>query len=88
MIKCVVIEKFNLNEKDFNQLTNLKRASIGVKEKLYVNDEFECTEELAKYLSGENKYNKAYIQVIEVKPKEEKKTEVKKTTKKKTSKKK
>lgn len=66
MIKVKVIEKFNLNETDYNNLVNLKRASIDVKGKLFVNDEFECTETLAKYLSGENKYNKPYIEVIEV----------------------
>lgn len=104
MIKVRVIEKFNLNLDGFAELKNLKRASIETKGKLYVNDEFECTEKMAKYLSGENKYNKSYIQVIEVdntempKKKEEatieyseelKKPEVKiKKPKKKTSKKK
>jgi len=81
MVKVKVIENFSL--KEFDKIVNLKRASTGENGKLKVNDEFECTEEMAKYLLGENKYNKPYIEIIEIEPKEK----IKKTTKKKTSKK-
>lgn len=94
MIKCKVIEKFTLNE--FEKLQNIKRASIEEKGKLFVNDEFECEEDMAKYLLGENSLKRAFVKVIEVipeakiehheeqlEPKAVLKTEKKKTTKKK-----
>ena len=72
MIKCEVIEEFSL--KDFDKLVNIKRGSA--KEKygyLYVRDTFECDEEMAKYLTGNNALKKVVVKVIEVEP--EKKVE-------------
>ena len=66
MIKCKVVEKFDL--KDFDKLKNIKRKSADVKGTLYVDDEFECDEEMAKYLTGDNALNKAVVKIIEVEP--------------------
>lgn len=94
MIKCKVIERFYL--KNYDKLVNVKRASIEEENTLFVNDEFECEEDMAKYLLGENALKRAFVRVIEVIPEatieyhEEKlepkavvKTEKKKATKKK-----
>ena len=69
MIKCRVVEKFYL--KDFDKLKNIERKSIDVKGTLFVDDTFECDEEMAKYLTGKNAFNKAFVEIIEVIPKEE-----------------
>lgn len=66
MIKCKVVEKFDL--KDFDKLKNIKRKSTDVKGTLYVDDEFECDEKMAKYLTGDNALNKAVVKIIEVEP--------------------
>ena len=73
MIKCEVIEKFTL--KDFDLLKNVQRKNGGAKGTLYVRDTFECDEEMAKYLTGDNALKKVVVKVIEVEPekKEEKK---------------
>lgn len=65
MIKCEVIEKFNL--KDFDKLKNIKRVGRDDYGKLYVGDTFECDEEMAKYLTGDNVFKKVVVEVIEVK---------------------
>lgn len=93
MIKCEVIENFTLEK--FNELKNIVRATAGNKEgHLYIKDTFECDEEMANYLAGDNLLNKIVVKVLEVKPdvptiekiKESNKEEVK-PKKKKTSKK-
>lgn len=95
MIKVKVIESFTLEK--FDELKNIKRAGEDIKGVLNIDDEFECTKEMADYLSGNNPLNKKVIQIIEVIPaKEEKKEdkaefsseEVKPKTEFKTSKKK
>ncbi|MBR5227521.1 MAG: hypothetical protein IKV94_02680 [Clostridia bacterium] len=96
MVRCRVIEQFTL--KDFDKLLNIKRKSIEEKGKLFVGDEFECDEQMAKYLTGSNEKKKVVVKVIEVMPKIvgtieytnepiELKVEFKPTKKKKTSKK-
>ena len=68
MIKCEVIENFTL--KDFEKLEKLERATSKNKEgELYVKDTFECDEEMAKYLTGENAKKKVVVKVLEVIPK-------------------
>ena len=70
MIKAEVIEYFTLEA--FNELKNIERASNENKNengKLYPGDTFNCNEEMAKYLSGSNKYKKPFIKVLEVLPK-------------------
>lgn len=66
MIKCKVIEKFDL--KDFDKLQNIKRKAADVKGTLFVGDEFECDEQMAKYLTGENVLKKTVVEIIEVEP--------------------
>lgn len=96
MVKCEVIERFTLGR--FNELKNIERKSIDTKGELYVGDTFECSDDLAQYLTGENTLGKTVVKVIEVIPEtleakvvEADKVEVKeikpKTSKKKTSKK-
>ena len=92
MIKVEVIENFTL--KDFDELKNIKRKTTGQDGKLYVGDTFECSEKMAKYLTGDNLLKKVVVKVIEVEPKEKPKVEIKeiavempKKKKKKTSKK-
>jgi hypothetical protein len=75
MIKVEVIEGFTL--KDFNCLKNIVRRDQDKKGELFVGDTFECDEAMVKYLSGENRYHRAYIKVIEILPKEEPKEEPK-----------
>lgn len=67
MIKCEVIERFDL--KDFNKLKNIQRKAINEEGKLFVGDTFECDEEMAKYLLGDNVLKKVVVKVIEVEPK-------------------
>lgn len=66
MIKCKVIEQFTLES--FDKLKNIKRAKIEERGKLFVGDEFECDEEMVKYLTGGNAKNKVVVKVIEVLP--------------------
>lgn len=87
MIKVEVIEEFTLQK--FKELKNIVRAGKEEKGRLYVKDVFECDEEMAKYLTGDNPLNKVVVKVIEVIPEEKKvvkKTTAKKTTAKKTTK--
>lgn len=64
MIKCEVIEDFSLRE--FAKLTNIVRKARNVQGKLFVGDTFECTENMADYLTGNNPLNKAVVKVIEI----------------------
>lgn len=68
MIKCEVVEKFNL--KDFAKLKNIKRVAKDVEGKLFVGDTFECDEAMADYLTGNNVLKKAVVKIIEVAKKE------------------
>ena len=64
MIKCEVIEDVSLRE--FAKLTNIVRKARNVQGKLFVGDTFECTENMADYLTGNNPLNKAVVKVIEI----------------------
>lgn len=66
MIKCEVIEKFDL--KDFDKLKNIQRKNLDVKGSLFVGDTFECNEKMVDYLTGNNVLNKKVVKVIEVEP--------------------
>lgn len=66
MIKCEVIEKFDL--KDFDKLKNIQRKSLDVKGSLFVGDTFECDKNMVDYLTGNNALNKVVVKVIEVEP--------------------
>ena len=80
MIKVKVIEDFHLGK--FNELKNIIRANCNKREhgKLYVNDTFECTEEMVEYLMGKNAKKRAFVEVIEVVPEEKVEDIEKKTT--------
>lgn len=68
MIKVEVIKDFGLAK--FNELKNIQRKSKEVKGQLFIGDTFECTEELAKYLTNEipNPANDVFVKIIEVIP--------------------
>ena len=66
MIKVRVIEDFTL--KDFNKLENIVRNKNAIEGRLFKGDIFECSEEMARYLTGENIIGKTVVEVIEVKP--------------------
>lgn len=70
MIKVRVIEDFTLGK--FNELKNIKRANFNKREDghLYVDDVFECSEEMAQYLIEKNAKNRAFVKVVEVVPEE------------------
>ena len=83
MVKAITIKQFSLEE--FDKLKNVKRANTDKDKKgtLYLNDTFNCDEEMAKYLTGENSKKERVIQILEVIPdvKPKKTTTKKKTTK-------
>ena len=85
MIKVEVIEEFTLAK--FDEIKNIVRSKSTKNEygRLYVGDIFECKEDMAKYLTGENAKNKIVVKILEVIPIKEEKP--KKTTKSKKSKK-
>ena len=91
MIKVEVIKEFTL--RDFDKLNNIVRKNKEEEGRLFVGDTFECTKEMAEYLTGNNPANEVVVKVIEVFPevrKESKTNEgkpVKKTAKKTTKKK-
>ena len=80
MIKVRVIEDFTLGK--FNELKNIKRANFNKKEDghLYVDDVFECSEEMAQYLMEKNAKNRAFVKIVEVVPEEQENVEKKTTT--------
>ncbi len=73
MIKCEVIKKFGFSR--FNELEHIERKSIDVKDTLLVGDTFECTKEIADYLTGNNPLNEVVVKVVEVEPEKEETTE-------------
>lgn len=65
MVKCeVIIKEFNLAK--FDELKNIVRKSKDEEGKLFEYDTFECSKEMADYLTGNNPLNKAVVRVIEV----------------------
>ena len=79
MIKCEVIKQFNFAR--FDELENIKRKSVEIKGKLLVGDEFECSKEIADYLTGNNPLNEVVVQVVEVEPETKPIEEVKESVK-------
>jgi len=78
MIKCKVVGKFDL--KAFKELRNIEREkkeheSAKYDGKLFVNDKFECSQEMADYLTGNNPLNLQVVKIIEVIPEKEEITE-------------
>lgn len=68
MIKCEVTEKFTLSR--FEELSNIVRKNGGSRGALFVGDVFECNEEMADYLTGNNPTHRAVVKIIEVIPEE------------------
>ena len=66
MIKCEVIENFTLEK--FNQLKNVQKVIKRKDNEFGVRDTFECKQEMADYLTGNNPLNKTVVKVIEVIP--------------------
>lgn len=69
MIKVEVIENFTL--KKYNELKNVVRKSVGKEGELKVGDTFECDEQMAKYLTGDNQLQKVVVKIIEIENKKE-----------------
>ena len=78
MVKLEVIEEFTL--KKFDELKNVKRKGRDENGRLFIGDTFECNEEMANYLTGDNDLKKEVAKVIGIK--QEEKTEEKPKTKK------
>lgn len=66
MVKVEAIEDFTLQA--FDELKNIVRKNKNSRGHLYKEDVFECTEEMAKYLTGDNEKNKVVVKVLEVIP--------------------
>ncbi len=76
MVKVVVVEPFHLGK--FKELKNVTRANVGrnVAGYLYKEDTFECTEDMAKYLTRGNAEGRAFVRIIERIPEKAKKEAV------------
>lgn len=68
MKRVEVIKEFTL--KDFDKLSNIERKSEERKTEglLYVGDIFQCDDEMAKYLTGENDKNVIVVKILESLP--------------------
>jgi hypothetical protein len=66
MVKVIALREFTYG--NFNKITNLVRNDKEKKEhgRLYEKDTFECTEDMAKYLTGGCGYT--LVKIIEVIP--------------------
>lgn len=68
MIKVEVLEDFTLGK--FNEIKNIIRHNANKNQigKLYSKDTFECTEDMAKYLTNETKNpgNRPFVKIIEI----------------------
>lgn len=65
MIKCEVTEYFTL--KKFDELENIVRANENNNTKdgeLFVGDTFDCTDEMAKYLTGDNENKIVVVKIV------------------------
>ena len=71
MIKVEAIKQFTLA--DYDKITNIQRKSVEKEGMLYVGDTFECSQEMAEYLTGKNERGNIVVKVIEVIPKTSKK---------------
>ena len=85
MVRCETIREFTLER--FNELKNIKRRKQEEDGRLFVGDEFECNEELAEYLTGNNAKNQIVVKVLEIIPEKKKVVKVTKTTNKNNKKK-
>ena len=74
MIKVEVIEDFTYG--NYNEIKDsIVRKGRGKEGWLYVGDTFTCTEEIMKYLTGNNRLKKVVVKVIEIIPEKVEKPE-------------
>ncbi len=75
MIKVKVIENFSLGK--FNELKNIVRSNAkqDLEGRLFKNDTFECTEEMAEYLIKTNAQGRPFVELMEIIPEELKEKE-------------
>ena len=66
MVKVEVIEGFSLAR--FNEIQNLVRANRDNEGHLYIGDVFDCSDDLAEYLTKTNARGRAFVKVLEVIP--------------------
>ena len=66
MFKVRVIENFTLGK--FAELQDIERAGKDEYGHLYVGDQFKCNKDMVDYLTGANKLNRAFVEVVEVIP--------------------
>ena len=67
VIKVQVIKPFTLGR--FNEITNIIRKNIENDGMLFEGDIFECSQDLAEYLTGKNEKGDVVVKIIEVIPK-------------------
>lgn len=74
MVKVIVTSEFFLGKEKFSELKNIERANLNQKEEghLYINDKFECNEAMYEFLVIKNLEKRAFVQIIEIIPEEEK----------------
>ena len=68
MIKVEAIKPFTLGR--FNEITNIVRKGADTPGLLNTGDTFECSKDLAEYLTGKNDRGMVVVKVIEVIPDE------------------
>ena len=61
-----LIKPFTLGR--FNEITNIVRKGVDIPGQLNIGDIFECSQELAEYLTGKNDRGMIVVKVIEVIP--------------------
>lgn len=66
MVKVQAIIDFNY--KEYNKINNLQPVNKIQEGKLFAGDIFEVSEDIAKYLTGENKNKIVAVKVLEVIP--------------------
>ena len=66
MIRVEVIKEFTFGE--FYKVKNLQRKQYNQVGRLFVGDIFECDEDVARYLTGNNKTGDVVVKVLEVEP--------------------
>lgn len=75
LIKVEAIKQFTLGK--FDEITNITRKGANINGTIFVGDTFECTNEMAEYLTGRNAKGEVVVKVVEIIPvKEEVKPEI------------
>lgn len=68
MVRVEAVENFSLQR--FKELKNIARNNLNKNQDgmIYAKDKFECTEEMADYLEGNNPLRKKVAKIIEYMP--------------------